>query len=137
MSQQSAFRVFSIWYSSWLRSSFSQLNYLDLDDLKLQKGSKLSFHNSILLTTHNNMWLSCISELKTKEADILATQIALQQLQERDQLLCAQNEMLKVCQKTYLWFEFPKELKKNLIVTVSGRWTRPISWGRLQNWMTR
>ncbi|XP_014509145.1 kinesin-like protein KIN-12C [Vigna radiata var. radiata] len=39
---------------------------------------------------------SCISELKTKEADILATQIALQQLQERDQLLCAQNEMLKM-----------------------------------------
>ncbi|BAT77004.1 hypothetical protein VIGAN_01508300 [Vigna angularis var. angularis] len=40
--------------------------------------------------------VSCISELKTKEADILATQIALQQLQERDQLLCAQNEMLKM-----------------------------------------
>ncbi|CAJ1940736.1 unnamed protein product [Sphenostylis stenocarpa] len=39
---------------------------------------------------------SCISELKTKEADILATQIAMQQLQERDQLLCAQNEMLKM-----------------------------------------
>nr|KYP57727.1 Kinesin-like protein KIF15 [Cajanus cajan] len=39
---------------------------------------------------------SCISELKTKEADILATQIAMQQLQERDQLLSAQNEMLKM-----------------------------------------
>ncbi|KAK7264770.1 hypothetical protein RJT34_32380 [Clitoria ternatea] len=38
---------------------------------------------------------SCISELKTKEADIIATQIAVQQLQERDQLLSAQNEMLK------------------------------------------
>ncbi|KAH1116640.1 hypothetical protein GLYMA_17G038700v4 [Glycine max] len=38
----------------------------------------------------------CISELKTKEADILATQIAMQQLQERDQLLSAQNEMLKM-----------------------------------------
>ncbi|KAK7363420.1 hypothetical protein VNO77_05563 [Canavalia gladiata] len=39
---------------------------------------------------------SCISELKSKEADILATQIAVQQLQERDQLLSAQNEMLKM-----------------------------------------
>ncbi|TKY54301.1 Phragmoplast orienting kinesin-1 [Spatholobus suberectus] len=39
---------------------------------------------------------SCISEMKTKEADILATQIAMQQLQERDQLLSAQNEMLKM-----------------------------------------
>lgn len=37
-----------------------------------------------------------MSELKTKEADMLATQIAVQQLQERDQLLAAQNEMLKV-----------------------------------------
>ncbi|KAK8471014.1 hypothetical protein PHAVU_003G119700 [Phaseolus vulgaris] len=39
---------------------------------------------------------SCILELKTKEADIFATKIAMQQLQERDQLLCAQNEMLKM-----------------------------------------
>ncbi|CAJ2650140.1 kinesin-like protein KIN-12C isoform X2 [Trifolium pratense] len=39
---------------------------------------------------------SCISQLKTKEADMLATQIAVQQLQERDQLLSAQNEMLKM-----------------------------------------
>ncbi|XP_016194119.1 kinesin-like protein KIN-12C [Arachis ipaensis] len=38
---------------------------------------------------------SCISELKTKEADVIAAQIAVQQLQERDQLLSAQNEMLK------------------------------------------
>ncbi|MED6175505.1 hypothetical protein PIB30_078976 [Stylosanthes scabra] len=37
----------------------------------------------------------CISELKTKEADIIDAQIAVQQLQERDQLLSAQNEMLK------------------------------------------
>ncbi|KAK7291739.1 hypothetical protein RIF29_07120 [Crotalaria pallida] len=39
---------------------------------------------------------SCISELTAKEADILATQIAVEQLQERDQLLSAQNEMLKM-----------------------------------------
>ncbi|KAF1867703.1 hypothetical protein Lal_00050136 [Lupinus albus] len=39
---------------------------------------------------------SCVLELKTKEADILATQIEVQQLQERDQLLSAQNEMLKM-----------------------------------------
>ncbi|KAJ1403031.1 P-loop containing nucleoside triphosphate hydrolase [Sesbania bispinosa] len=39
---------------------------------------------------------SCISDLKTKEADMLATQIAVQRLQERDQLLSAQNEMLKM-----------------------------------------
>ncbi|XP_027331846.1 kinesin-like protein KIN-12C [Abrus precatorius] len=39
---------------------------------------------------------SCILELKTKEADILVAQIAVQQLQERDQLLSAQNEMLKM-----------------------------------------
>ncbi|XLS74038.1 hypothetical protein HN51_030903 [Arachis hypogaea] len=39
---------------------------------------------------------SCISELKTKDEDVIAAQIAVQQLQERDQLLSAQNEMLKV-----------------------------------------
>ncbi|XP_027192463.1 kinesin-like protein KIN-12C isoform X2 [Cicer arietinum] len=44
---------------------------------------------------------SCISELKIKEADMLATQIAVQQLQERDQMLSAQNEMLKM-EKTNL-----------------------------------
>ncbi|XP_050921281.1 kinesin-like protein KIN-12C isoform X3 [Lathyrus oleraceus] len=38
---------------------------------------------------------SCISDLKTKESDMLASQIAVQQLRERDQLLSAQNEMLK------------------------------------------
>ncbi|KAL4300740.1 hypothetical protein AHAS_Ahas17G0231100 [Arachis hypogaea] len=38
---------------------------------------------------------SCISELKTKDEDVTAAQIAVQQLQERDQLLSAQNEMLK------------------------------------------
>ncbi|AES92050.2 kinesin motor domain protein [Medicago truncatula] len=39
---------------------------------------------------------SCISNLRTKEADMLATQIAVQLLQERDQLLSAQNGMLKM-----------------------------------------
>ncbi|KAD1657700.1 hypothetical protein E3N88_42498 [Mikania micrantha] len=37
----------------------------------------------------------CISELHSKEADILASKMALMQLQGRDQLLTAQNEMLK------------------------------------------
>ncbi|CAK8563854.1 unnamed protein product [Lathyrus sativus] len=38
---------------------------------------------------------SCMLDLKTKESDMLASQIALQQLRERDQMLSAQNEMLK------------------------------------------
>ncbi|XP_076903266.1 kinesin-like protein KIN-12C isoform X2 [Bidens hawaiensis] len=37
----------------------------------------------------------CISELNSKEADILASKMTLMQLQGRDQLLTAQNEMLK------------------------------------------
>lgn len=54
------------------------------------------------------MWLSCISNLRTKEADMLATQIAVQLLQERDQLLSAQNGMLKVLlgSNTSLWSGF-------------------------------
>ncbi|ONI27869.1 hypothetical protein PRUPE_1G108800 [Prunus persica] len=39
---------------------------------------------------------SCISEINKKEGDIAAAQMTLQQLQDRDQLLSAQNEMLKV-----------------------------------------
>ncbi|KAM7279737.1 hypothetical protein ACFE04_006871 [Oxalis oulophora] len=39
---------------------------------------------------------SCISVMKSKEADIIAAQMTLEQLQERDQLLFAQNEMLKM-----------------------------------------
>ncbi|KAI7744957.1 hypothetical protein M8C21_027078 [Ambrosia artemisiifolia] len=37
----------------------------------------------------------CISELHSKEADILASKMTVMQLQSRDQLLTAQNEMLK------------------------------------------
>ncbi|KAI3505973.1 hypothetical protein L1887_28326 [Cichorium endivia] len=37
----------------------------------------------------------CISEIHTKEADILASKMTVVQLQGRDQLLTAQNEMLK------------------------------------------
>lgn len=37
-----------------------------------------------------------MSEINKKVADILAAQITVEQLQERDQLLSAQNEMLKV-----------------------------------------
>ncbi|OWM87999.1 hypothetical protein CDL15_Pgr016571 [Punica granatum] len=39
---------------------------------------------------------SSITEANRKEADVLATEINLEQLQQRDQLLSAQNEMLKV-----------------------------------------
>ncbi|KAK4767541.1 hypothetical protein SAY86_015291 [Trapa natans] len=39
---------------------------------------------------------SYILEAKRKESDVLAAQINLEQLQQRDQLLSAQNEMLKV-----------------------------------------
>lgn len=39
---------------------------------------------------------SCISEINKKEADIIAVEITVEQLRERDQLLSAQNEMLKV-----------------------------------------
>ncbi|KAK1407763.1 hypothetical protein QVD17_39390 [Tagetes erecta] len=37
----------------------------------------------------------CISELHLKEADMLASKMALMQLQGRDEMLAAQNEMLK------------------------------------------
>lgn len=39
---------------------------------------------------------SCSSILNQREADILAAQINVEQLKERDQLLSAQNDMLKV-----------------------------------------
>ena len=38
----------------------------------------------------------CILEVNRKEADALATRMSLEQVRERDQLLTAQNEMLKV-----------------------------------------
>lgn len=39
---------------------------------------------------------SCIAEINLKVEDILAAQMTVEQLKERDQLLSAQNEMLKV-----------------------------------------
>lgn len=39
---------------------------------------------------------SCLHEINKKDADILTAQLTLEQLQQRDQLLSAQNEMLKV-----------------------------------------
>ncbi|KAK7388059.1 hypothetical protein VNO78_22862 [Psophocarpus tetragonolobus] len=66
---------------------------------------------------------SCISELKTKEADILDTQIAMQQLQERDQLLSAQNEMLKR-EKTHLMKKVA-ELDDMVKTLVGTRNTQP------------
>ncbi|CAI9119063.1 OLC1v1020726C1 [Oldenlandia corymbosa var. corymbosa] len=38
---------------------------------------------------------SCILEVNRREADLLATRVTLEQIRERDQLLIAQNEMLK------------------------------------------
>ncbi|XWS08439.1 hypothetical protein CRYUN_Cryun40dG0002600 [Craigia yunnanensis] len=38
---------------------------------------------------------SCLSEINKKDADILSAQLTLEQLQQRGQLLSAQNEMLK------------------------------------------
>lgn len=37
-----------------------------------------------------------MSEVNRKEADVLAVQMTVEQLLEREQLLSAQNEMLKV-----------------------------------------
>ncbi|XP_056168163.1 kinesin-like protein KIN-12C isoform X2 [Syzygium oleosum] len=39
---------------------------------------------------------SCMMEISHREADLFATQMTLEQLQQRDQLLSAQNEMLKM-----------------------------------------
>ncbi|XVE82347.1 hypothetical protein DITRI_Ditri15bG0141200 [Diplodiscus trichospermus] len=39
---------------------------------------------------------SCLSEVNKKDAEILTAQLTLEQLQQRDQLLSAQNEMLKM-----------------------------------------
>ncbi|PPD80536.1 hypothetical protein GOBAR_DD22545 [Gossypium barbadense] len=39
---------------------------------------------------------SCLQEINKKDADILNAQLTLEQLQQRDQLLSAQNEMLKM-----------------------------------------
>ncbi|KAK8279048.1 hypothetical protein V6Z12_D09G085400 [Gossypium hirsutum] len=39
---------------------------------------------------------SCLHEINKKDADILTAQLTLEQLQQRDQLLSAQNEMLKM-----------------------------------------
>lgn len=38
----------------------------------------------------------CVLEMKRKEADMLTVHVTVEQLRERDQLLAAQNEMLKV-----------------------------------------
>lgn len=42
------------------------------------------------------MYCSCILEINKREGDLLAAQITVEQLQERDSLLSVQNEMLKV-----------------------------------------
>lgn len=42
-----------------------------------------------------------MSELNKKDTDVLATQISLDQLQERAQLLSMQNEMLKVIKSLF------------------------------------
>ncbi|XVE96487.1 hypothetical protein REPUB_Repub02eG0226200 [Reevesia pubescens] len=50
---------------------------------------------SILKPRHHSTDRSCLSEINMKDADIFTAQLSLEQLQQRDQLLSAQNEMLK------------------------------------------
>ncbi|KAL1202656.1 Kinesin-like protein KIN-12C [Cardamine amara subsp. amara] len=58
---------------------------------KEQEIIKLKRHIDCLVNDRE----SCMSELNKKDTDVLATQISLDQLQERVQLLSMQNEMLK------------------------------------------
>ncbi|EEF43163.1 ATP binding protein, putative [Ricinus communis] len=65
---------------------------------------------------------SCISETNAKVADLLAAEMRLEQLQDRDQLLSAQNEMLKM-DKTNLLKRVAEldEMVKTLLGTQSTR----------------
>ena len=42
------------------------------------------------------LYIRWLQEMDRKQADMVAAQIALEQLRQRDQLLRAENEMLKV-----------------------------------------
>lgn len=70
-----------------------------------KKKSNLAFQTKEILTKFcsRGMFLldSCMSELNKKDTDVLATQISLDQLQERAQLLSLQNEMLKVIRSVF------------------------------------
>ncbi|XVF36294.1 hypothetical protein REPUB_Repub19eG0045800 [Reevesia pubescens] len=59
---------------------------------------------------------SCLSEINMKDADIFTAQLSLEQLQQRDQLLSAQNEMLKL--SVYSWnfyvMSFPDRVLNSL-----------------------
>ncbi|KAF8017774.1 hypothetical protein BT93_H2848 [Corymbia citriodora subsp. variegata] len=59
---------------------------------KEQEVLKLRKHIDDLLKERE----SCMMEVSRREADLFATQMTLEQLQQRDQLLSAQNEMLKM-----------------------------------------
>uniref|UniRef100_A0A0D3CJB8 Kinesin motor domain-containing protein n=1 Tax=Brassica oleracea var. oleracea TaxID=109376 RepID=A0A0D3CJB8_BRAOL len=76
----------------------SQFPYFSLLKYSKEKGN-LAFQTKEILTKFcsRGMFLldSCMSELNKKDTDVLATQISLDQLQERAQLLSMQNEMLK------------------------------------------
>ncbi|GLT60246.1 hypothetical protein SLA2020_330190 [Shorea laevis] len=60
---------------------------------------------------------SCISKIKRKDADILGIQMNLEQLQQRDQLPSAQNEMLKM-DKTNLIKKIAEQ--DEVVKTVAG-----------------
>lgn len=110
----------------------------------------------MLLTPYscfNFDWCSWIEENNQRKVDILAAQMRIEQLQLRDQLLTAQNEMLKVCGIPHCYFNLVSAYITYgfycyLLASVPSffelfnfcyfhwhRWTRPISKGRSQNWM--
>lgn len=55
----------------------------------------------------------CYSEINRNKADQLAIQIALEQLQEQDQFLIAQNDMLKVYHYLYIMYH-AKQIMSNV-----------------------
>ena len=79
-----------------------------------------------------------MSDVNRREADILAVQMTVEQLQERDQLLTAQNEMLKVrnflrnsylsacISETQCSRFFHRHVPFNFVVTFLYRRRRPI-----------
>ncbi|KAI4338588.1 hypothetical protein MLD38_023626 [Melastoma candidum] len=67
--------------------------YLQREDYRLKEQEVFRLRKQIQHLAEEKE--SCIRELNHKEADFLAVQMALEQFKRRDQLLSAQNEMLK------------------------------------------
>ncbi|KAG5398445.1 hypothetical protein IGI04_020259 [Brassica rapa subsp. trilocularis] len=88
----------ALFYFYYNCSITSQYAYFSLLKYSKEK-SNLAFQTKEILTKFcsRGMFLldSCMSELNKKDTAVLATQISLDQLQERAQLLSMQNEMLK------------------------------------------